>query len=148
MNFNKIDVGNWNRNAIFGHFLHEIPCTCSITVKIYITKLLSDTKAEKLRFFPAFLYGLALTVNKTPELRMDFEIDGNAGFYGYCRPCCTASQKTREFFQRYRSDTTPVSKHSASIIQAGPFLRLSRAVVGNEKHIQRFVHTMDKFYRL
>lgn len=121
MNFYKSDVGNWNRNAIFGHFLHEIPCAYSITVKIDITKPLSDTKAEKLRFFPAFLYGSALTVNKMPEFRIDFDIEGNAGFYGYCRPCCTASQKTREFFQQYRSDTAPISKHSASIIQTAVF---------------------------
>ena len=44
MNFKKVDIENWRRKEYFKHYLENLPCTYSMTVKLDITKLKNSKK--------------------------------------------------------------------------------------------------------
>ena len=50
MNFKKVDIENWRRKEYFKHYLENLPCTYSMTVKLDITKL-KNSKKSYIRLF-------------------------------------------------------------------------------------------------
>ena len=54
MEFCKIDLGAWPRKETFDHYVSEVPCTYSMTVKLDITVL----RRLGVRLYPAMLYAL------------------------------------------------------------------------------------------
>ena len=72
MQFEPIDLSHWERAEYFTHYLSEIPCTYSMTVRLDITRL----KQSGQKLYPAMLYALAKAVNAHPEFRMALDADG------------------------------------------------------------------------
>ena len=64
MNFKKVDIENWRRKEYFKHYLENLPCTYSMTVKLDITKL----KNSKKKLYPALLHSVSTVVNQHEEL--------------------------------------------------------------------------------
>ena len=89
MNFNKIDMQNWNRADAFKHYSVDVPCTYSMCVNIDITALLNKIKENQLKVFPVVLYGISHIVNLHREFRMGIDGDGNIGYYEKTNPCFT-----------------------------------------------------------
>lgn len=98
MEFTKIDLPNWNRSASFLHFAQDVPCTYSMTVRLDITNFLSRTKTAKTKFFPGVLYAISCIVNRHKEFRMDFDEDGEVGYYDVSNPCYTVFHEETETF--------------------------------------------------
>ena len=92
MHFEPIDLSRWERAEYFTHYLHEIPCTYSMTVRLDITKLKQSGK----QLYAAMLYALAKAVNAHPEFRMALDADGKPGVYGRMHPCYTLFQKDNQ----------------------------------------------------
>ena len=49
--FKKVDIENWRRKEYFKHYLENLPCTYSMTVKLDITKLKNSQKKSYIRLF-------------------------------------------------------------------------------------------------
>ena len=94
MHFEPIDLSRWERAEYFTHYLHEIPCTYSMTVRLDITKLKQSGK----QLYAAMLYALAKAVNAHPEFRMALDADGKPGVYGRMHPCYTVFHKDTQTF--------------------------------------------------
>ncbi len=87
--FNKIDMQNWNRKSSYNQYFDSLPCTYSMTVNLDITDFLELLRVSHQKFSPMMLYALAKIVNAHKEFRMDFDEDGNIGYYDYSNPCYT-----------------------------------------------------------
>ncbi|MBS6641217.1 MAG: type A chloramphenicol O-acetyltransferase [Clostridiaceae bacterium] len=94
MHFEPIDLSRWERAEYFTHYLHEIPCTYSMTVRLDITKLKQSGK----QLYAAMLYALAKAVNAHPEFRMALDEDGKPGVYDRMHPCYTVFHKDTQTF--------------------------------------------------
>lgn len=94
MHFEPIDLSHWERAAYFTHYLHEIPCTYSMTVRLDVT----GVKQTGQKLYPAMLYALAKTINAHPEFRMSLDADGKPGVYDRMHPSYTVFHKDTQTF--------------------------------------------------
>lgn len=93
MQFTPVDLAGWPRREYFEHYLHQNPCTYSMTVKLDVTGL----KEKGLRLYPALLYALATVVNRHQEFRYTLR-DGVLGFYDRLEPSYTIFHREDETF--------------------------------------------------
>lgn len=92
--FKKINRSTWKREEYFNHYLHNIPCTYSMTVQLNITRL----REQKLSLYPTMLYLLTNVVNRHEEFRTSLDENGDVGVYDYLNPCYTIFNKENEIF--------------------------------------------------
>ena len=52
MEYTVIDLASWPRREYFEHYMSDVPCTYSLTVRLDITEL----RRRGHRLFPAMLY--------------------------------------------------------------------------------------------
>lgn len=98
MNFNKIDVQTWNRKNSYNQFLVDTPCTYSMTVNLDATNLIKTINLHQLKFFATILYGISHTINRHSKFRMDFDEEGNVGFYDVSNPCYAVFHEQTDTF--------------------------------------------------
>lgn len=94
MKFKKIDRETWERREYFEHYLEEVPCTYSMTVRIDVSRI----REKGYRFYPAMLYCLAAAVNRMEEFRTAFRAEGELGIYDTMSPCYTIFHKDTHTF--------------------------------------------------
>lgn len=70
MKFNYIDIENWDRKEYFNHYMSNVPCTYSMTLKLDITKI----KNKKL--YPTMIYYITKVVNNHNEFKTSFIYNG------------------------------------------------------------------------
>lgn len=94
MKFTKIEKESWERREYFDHYLLDVPCTYSMTVRMDVTRI----REKGYRFYPAMLYCLAATVNRMEEFRTAFNAKGELGIYESMCPCYTVFHKDTHTF--------------------------------------------------
>lgn len=104
MTFTPVDQTNWARKEYFDHYVSQVPCTYSMTVKLDITRL----RREKHRLYPAMLYLLTTVVNRYDQFRTAFNAQGVLGVYSEMVPCYTVFHKESETFSNLWTQYTPV----------------------------------------
>lgn len=100
--FTLIDLAGWPRRTFFEHYLHEIPCTYSLTTNIDITHI----RKQHLRLYPALLYALTRTVNQFPQFRTALDSEGHPGIFSEMLPCYTVFQPETETFTNLWTEVT------------------------------------------
>lgn len=100
MKFNYIDIENWNRKEYFNHYLSNVPCTYSMTVKLDITKIID----KKQKLYPTMIYYITKVVNNHNEFKISFDENGNLGFFDKMIPCYTIFHKDTETFSNLWTD--------------------------------------------
>lgn len=100
MKFNYIDVENWKRKNHYKHFLKDVPCTYSMTVKLDITKIIE----EKRKIYPTMLYHISKIVNRYEEFRTVLDSEGKVGYFDRMNPCYTVFHKESETFSNLWSE--------------------------------------------
>lgn len=94
MHFEPIDLSRWERAEYFTHYLGEILCTYSMTVRLDVTRV----KQAGQRLHPTMLYALAKAVNAHPEFRMSLDENGKLGVYDRMHPSYTVFHKDIQTF--------------------------------------------------
>ena len=105
--FHPISLETWPRAETYRHFMEEVPCTYSICVNLDISRFLPAVRERGLRFFPAFLYGLSLTVNEHREFRMRLDEEGRLGYFDTVNPCYTVFHPEQECFSDVWTEFEP-----------------------------------------
>ncbi len=98
MNFEKINIENWNRKEIYLRYVNAIPCTFSMTVNIDITNFLLTVKSNNYKFFPTILHALSSVVNAQKNFRMGHDEEGSLGYYEVLHPSFTLFHDRTETF--------------------------------------------------
>ena len=118
--FQLIDRSTWKREEYFNHYLSNVPCTYSMTVRLDIT----DLRVKQVNLYPTMLYLIACGVNRHEEFRTTLNNNGEVGVYDYLSPCYTVFHKDSETFSNiwteYCSDYDAFCKeYNSDIIKYG-----------------------------
>lgn len=87
--FHKIDFETWERKEHFKYYINLIKTNYNLTAELNISQLMKKIKEKKLRFFPTMLYCIIKAVNQNKEFRMDYDKEGNLGYWDYVVPSYT-----------------------------------------------------------
>ncbi len=98
MKFNIIDFENWNRKEHFETYIKGVPCTYSVTGDVEITSLLNKVKENGYSFYGTVIYGISKIVNSHNEFKMNFDNEGNLGYFDTVYPSYTIFHKDSETF--------------------------------------------------
>lgn len=98
MNFNLIDIENWDRKEYYEHYLKAVRCTYSITSNIDITDLFVKLKNINLKLYPALIYMAAKVVNGHEEFRTCLDENDNLGYWESMNPCFTIFHRDNKMF--------------------------------------------------
>ncbi len=102
MDYKIIDIKKWARREFFEHYINNVPCTYSLTVKIDV----SNIKRQNLKLFPSLLYCLTKTVNKFEEFRTAMRNDSELVVYNAMQPCYTVFHKDTKTFSNLWTEFT------------------------------------------
>ncbi len=97
MKFNTIDINNWERKEIFNHFLKQ-QTSFSMTKNIDITELYKATKEKGYKFYPVFIFFVTHVANSNKHFRMNFNSEGEFGYWDKLVPMYTIFDKKTELF--------------------------------------------------
>lgn len=103
MNYEKINVEQWNRKEHFLHYRHNLQCGFSLTTKIDITVLKTVLAKNNLKLYPAMIYLIAKTVNNYSESRMAIK-DDELVIWDYINPAYTIFHPETETFSELWSE--------------------------------------------
>ncbi|PHV70783.1 type A chloramphenicol O-acetyltransferase [Sporanaerobium hydrogeniformans] len=101
--FQLIDRSTWKREEYFNHYLSDVPCTYSMTVRLDITEL----REKRVSLYPTMLYLIACVVNRHEEFRTALDDNGEVGVYDYLSPCYTVFHKESETFSNLWTTYSP-----------------------------------------
>lgn len=101
--FQLIDRSTWKRKEYFNHYLSDVPCTYSMTVRLDITEL----REKRVSLYPTMLYLIACVVNRHEEFRTALDDNGEVGVYDYLSPCYTVFHKESETFSNLWTTYSP-----------------------------------------
>ena len=87
--FHKIDFETWERKEHFKYYINLIKTNYNLTAELNISQLIEKVKEKKLKFFPTMLYCIIKAVNQNKEFRMDYDKEGNLGYWDYVVPSYT-----------------------------------------------------------
>lgn len=89
MMWHPIDLNKYERKEHFLHYLNNVPCYYSMTVRIDITQLVPWLKSHRIKLYPTLIYALSRIVNEHREFRMSLDENGNLGYYEKVDPTYT-----------------------------------------------------------
>lgn len=98
MNFNYIDLENWERAPYFNHFINDVRCTYSMTANVDITSLLKTIKKKKIKLYPVLIYMITSIVNQNKKFRTCYDENEKVGIFDEMSPCYTVFHKDNETF--------------------------------------------------
>lgn len=88
MKFNTINRDTWDRKEYFEHYLQQ-QTTFSLTNEINITILMKNLKKKHYKLYPAFIFMVTKIVNAHREFRINFNSEGNLGYWTEICPLYT-----------------------------------------------------------
>lgn len=83
--FTPIDLQEWERGQIFYYFAKMAPTGYSLTVKLDVTNMKAALDRAEMRFYPAYLWLVTMTLNRQVEFKMA-EVDGQLGYFDSLTP--------------------------------------------------------------
>lgn len=108
MAFHRIAPAELGREDVYRYFMEDAPCAYNFTTETDVTKLRAAARARGVKFFPALLHCIAASVNAFREFRMNFDGEGNLGYYDSVDPCYTVFHENAKRFSdvwtRYDED--------------------------------------------
>jgi len=172
MNFNKIDIDNWNRKEIFNHYLNQ-QTTFSITTEIDISVLYRNIKQTGYKFYPALIFLVTSVINSNTAFRTGYNSEGDLGYWDKLDPLytifdsvsetfsgiwTTGKNDFKEFYDFYLSDVekyqgsgklfpkTPIPEYtfSISILPWTPFTGFNLNINNNSNYLLPII-TAGKF---
>lgn len=120
MSFEVVDMKNWSRKEHFEHYVSNIPCTYSMTVKLDITQI----KRRQQKLYPTMIYYIATIVNRHPEFRTAINEKDEVVIFDEIHPSYTVFHKNTETFStiwtEYDSDyETFCASYEQDILEYG-----------------------------
>jgi len=105
MEFTKIDLKTWTRSEVFNHFIDQ-KTTYSMTHNVPIDKALKFVKANNYKFYPMFIYSVLKVINSNYLYRMDFNDQGELGYWDSSVPFYSIFDNKRELFSNIDTQDT------------------------------------------
>lgn len=84
--FTPIDLATWPRREHFQYYRNLVPVGYAVTVRLDVTRFRAMLEAQRLKFYPSFIWCMSHTLLRHPAFRMGVDGEGNPGTFDVVHP--------------------------------------------------------------
>ena len=101
MNYTKVDIDEWSRGNLFRFYIEKMRIVMSLTVDINVAPLITYTKKNGLKFYPAMIWVVSKVINSHDEFKYSWDTDGNLIRWDSISPSYTVFNRDDECFSKF-----------------------------------------------
>ncbi len=106
MNYMKVDIDEWSRGTLFRFYIEKMRIVMSLTVDINVAPLITYTKKNGLKFYPAMIWVVSKVINSHDEFKYSWDTDGNLIRWDSISPSYTVFNRDDECFSKFVTEYT------------------------------------------
>lgn len=98
--YTHVNLDQWKRGELFTSYIDNMRIVMSLTVDIDVTKLITFTKNNNLKFYPSMIWVVSKIVNAHEEFKYSWDKDGNLIKWNFISPSYVDFHKEDENFTK------------------------------------------------
>ena len=111
MNYIKVNLDEWSRGNLFQFYIEKMRIVMSLTADIDVAPLLTYTRKNNLKFYPAMIWVVSKVINSHDEFKYSWDNDGDLIRWDYISPSCTVFNQEDESFSKF------VTKYTDNLLE-------------------------------
>ena len=133
MNYTKVDVDEWSRGSLFQFYIEKMRIVMSLTVDINVALLITYTKKNDLKFYPAMIWVVSKVINSHDEFKYSWDTDGNLIRWDSISPSYTIFNRDDECFSKFVTEyTDDIFEFYQRTVDDQRKYQEERAIIGNQ----------------
>ena len=133
MNYTKVDIDEWSRGSLFQFYIEKLRIVMSLTVDINVAPLITYTKKNDLKFYPAMIWVVSKVINSHDEFKYSWDTDGNLIRWDSISPSYTVFNRDDECFSKFVTEyTDDIFEFYQRTVDDQRKYQEERAIIGNQ----------------
>lgn len=133
MNYTKVDIDEWSRGSLFQFYIEKMRIVMSLTVDINVAPLITYTKKNDLKFYPAMIWVVSKVINSHDEFKYSWDTDGNLIRWDSISPSYTVFNRDDECFSKFVTEyTDDIFEFYQRTVDNQRKYQEERAIIGNQ----------------
>ena len=133
MNYTKVDIDEWSRGTLFRFYIEKMRIVMSLTVDINVAPLITYTKKNGLKFYPAMIWVVSKVINSHDEFKYSWDTDGNLIRWDSISPSYTVFNRDDECFSKFVTEyTDDIFEFYQRTVDDQRKYQEERAIIGNQ----------------
>ncbi len=133
MNYTKVDIDKWSRGSLFHFYIEKMRIVMSLTVDINVAPLITYTKKNGLKFYPAMIWVVSKVINSHDEFKYGWDTDGNLIRWDSISPSYTVFNRDDECFSKFVTEyTDDIFEFYQRTVDDQRKYQEERAIIGNQ----------------
>ena len=133
MNYTKVDIDEWSRGSLFQFYIEKMRIVMSLTVDINVAPLITYTKNNGLKFYPAMIWIVSKVINSHDEFKYSWDTDGNLIRWDSISPSYTVFNRDDECFSKFVTEyTDDIFEFYKRTVDDQKKYQEERAMIGNQ----------------
>ena len=133
MNYTKVDIDEWSRGSLFQFYIEKMRIVMSLTVDINVAPLITYTKKNALKFYPAMIWVVSKVINSHDEFKYSWDADGNLIRWDSISPSYTIFNRDDECFSKFVTEYTDyIFEFYQRTVDDQRKYQEERAIIGNQ----------------
>ena len=133
MNYTKVDIDEWSRGSLFQFYIEKMRIVMSLTVDINVALLITYTKKNDLKFYPAMIWVVSKVINSHDEFKYSWDTDGNLIRWDSISPSYTIFNRDDECFSKFVTEyTDDIFEFYQRTVDDQRKYQEERAIIGNQ----------------
>lgn len=133
MNYTKVDIDEWSRGTLFQFYIEKMRIVMSLTVDINVAPLITYTKKNGLKFYPAMIWVVSKVINSHDEFKYSWDTDGNLIRWDSISPSYTVFNRDDECFSKFVTEyTDDIFEFYQRTVDDQRKYQEERAIIGNQ----------------
>lgn len=133
MNYTKVDIDKWSRGSLFQFYIEKMRIVMSLTVDINVAPLITYTKKNDLKFYPAMIWVVSKVINSHDEFKYSWDTDGNLIRWNSISPSYTVFNRDDECFSKFVTEyTDDIFEFYQRTVDDQRKYQEERAIIGNQ----------------
>ena len=133
MNYTKVDIDEWSRGSLFQFYIEKMRIVMSVTVDINVAPLITYTKKNALKFYPAMIWVVSKVINSHDEFKYSWDADGNLIRWDSISPSYTIFNRDDECFSKFVTEyTDDIFEFYQRTVDDQRKYQEERAIIGNQ----------------
>ena len=133
MNYTKVDIDEWSRGSLFQFYIEKMRIVMSLTVDINVAPLITYTKKNALKFYPAMIWVVSKVINSHDEFKYSWDADGNLIRWDSISPSYAVFNRDDEFFSKFVTEyTDDIFEFYQRTVDDQRKYQEERAIIGNQ----------------
>lgn len=133
MNYTKVDIDKWSRGSLFQFYIEKMRIVMSLTVDINVMPLITYTKKNGLKFYPAMIWVVSKVINSHDEFKYSWDTDGNLIRWDSISPSYTVFNRDDECFSKFVTEyMDDIFEFYQRTVDDQRKYQEERAIIGNQ----------------